>query len=50
MRVLLDECLARKLKKDLPGQEVRTVPEMVVQSILDALSRGQPGEVLYVRE
>jgi len=28
MRVLLDECLARKLKKDLPGHEVRTVPEM----------------------
>jgi predicted nuclease of predicted toxin-antitoxin system len=28
MRVLLDECLPRKLKRELPGHEVRTVPEM----------------------
>ena len=28
MRVLLDECLPRKLKQDLEGHEVRTVPEM----------------------
>ena len=28
MRVLLDECLPRKLKSDLPGHEARTVPEM----------------------
>jgi hypothetical protein len=27
MRVLLDECLPRKLKRLLPGHEVRTVPE-----------------------
>src|SRR3990172_4934863 len=27
MRVLLDECLPRKLKQDLAGHEVRTVPE-----------------------
>jgi len=27
MRILLDECLPRKLKKDLPGHEARTVPE-----------------------
>lgn len=28
MRVLLDECLPRRLKRDLEGHEVRTVPEM----------------------
>ena len=28
MRVLLDECLPRQLKRDLAGHEVRTVPEM----------------------
>ena len=28
MRVLLDECLPRRLKDDLIGHEVRTVPEM----------------------
>ena len=28
MRLLLDECLPRKLKSDLPGHEVRTAPEM----------------------
>ena len=28
MRVLLDECLPRKLKNTLPGHQVRTVPEM----------------------
>jgi hypothetical protein len=27
MRVLLDECLPRGLKKHLPGHDVRTVPE-----------------------
>jgi predicted nuclease of predicted toxin-antitoxin system len=27
MRVLLDECLPRRLKHHLPGHEVRTVPE-----------------------
>ena len=27
MRVLLDECLPRRLKRDLPGHEVLTVPE-----------------------
>ena len=27
MRVLLDECLPRQLKRDLPGHEARTVPE-----------------------
>ena len=28
MRLLLDECLPRKLKGGLPGHEVKTVPEM----------------------
>jgi predicted nuclease of predicted toxin-antitoxin system len=28
MRVLLDECLPRRLKFDLPGHDVYTVPEM----------------------
>jgi predicted nuclease of predicted toxin-antitoxin system len=28
MKVLLDECLPRKLKRDLPGHEAVTVPEM----------------------
>jgi len=27
MRVLLDECLPRRLKASLPGHEVQTVPE-----------------------
>jgi hypothetical protein len=28
VRVLLDECLPRRLKRDLVGNEARTVPEM----------------------
>ncbi len=28
MRVLLDECLPRRLKHELPEHDVRTVPEM----------------------
>ena len=28
MRVLLDECLPRRLARDLPGHEARTAPEM----------------------
>lgn len=28
MRVLLDECMPRKLRRDLEGHEVRTVPEV----------------------
>ncbi len=28
MRVLLDECVPRKLKHELKGHEVSTVPEM----------------------
>lgn len=28
MRVLLDECVPRPLRRELPGHEVRTVPEI----------------------
>lgn len=28
MRILLDECLPRRLKRDLIGHDARTVPEM----------------------
>ena len=28
MRVLLDECVPRRLKRDLPGHDARTAPEM----------------------
>lgn len=28
MRVLLDECLPRRLKRDIVGHDARTVPEM----------------------
>ena len=28
MRVLLDECLPRRLKRELVGHDVRTAPEM----------------------
>ena len=28
MRILLDECLPQRLKRDLVGHEARTVPEM----------------------
>ncbi len=27
MRVLLDECLPRRLRRELPGHDIRTVPE-----------------------
>ena len=33
MRILLDECLPRKLKRDLPGHDIVTVPEMGWASI-----------------
>lgn len=28
MRILLDECVPRRLRQNLPGHDVRTVPEM----------------------
>lgn len=41
MRLLLDECLPRRLKGGLPGHEVKTVPEMGWASVEngDLLSR-----------
>lgn len=33
MKVLLDECLPRRLRRSLPGHEVKTVPEMGWASI-----------------
>ena len=45
MRVLLDECLPRRLKFELPGHDCRTVPEMGWASIANgellALAAGQ---------
>jgi hypothetical protein len=28
MRILLDECVPRRLRRELPGHDIRTVPEM----------------------
>ncbi|OFV97489.1 MAG: hypothetical protein A3H94_00335 [Acidobacteria bacterium RIFCSPLOWO2_02_FULL_60_20] len=28
MRILLDECVPRRFRRELPGHDVRTVPEM----------------------
>ena len=28
MRILLDECVPRRLRRELPGHDVHTVPEM----------------------
>jgi hypothetical protein len=35
MRVLLDECIDRRLSRDLIGHEVRTVPQMGWSGTLD---------------
>ena len=43
MRVLLDECLPRRLKRDLPGHEVRTAPEM-------GWASKRNGELLHLAE
>src|ERR1035438_47510 len=43
MRVLLDECLPRKLKNHLPGHECCTVPEA-------ALAGKKNGELLLLAE
>ncbi len=45
MRVLLDECVDRRLAREITGHEVRTVPEMAWATIkngeLLALAMGQ---------
>ena len=43
MRVILDECLPRRLKRDLPGHEVRTAPEM-------GWASKRNGELLHLAE
>ena len=43
MRLLLDECVPKRLRLDLPGHEVRTVPEM-------GWAGKQNGELLAVAE
>lgn len=43
MRILLDECLPKRLKKDLVGHEARTVPEM-------GWASKQNGELLQLAE
>lgn len=43
MRILLDECLPRRLTRDLAGHEVRTVPEM-------GWASKQNGELLRLAE
>lgn len=39
MRLLLDECLPRKLKGGLPGHEVKTVPERLRHDLAGCWSR-----------
>jgi hypothetical protein len=43
MKVLLDECVPRKLRKSLPGHECRTVPE-------ECLAGKKNGELLILAE
>lgn len=49
MNVLLDECLPRKLKRELPGHQVTTVPEMgwagIKNGVLLRLIQGAPLDV-----
>src|SRR6266699_996327 len=50
MRILLDECVPRRLRQQLPGHDVRTVPEMgwsgKTNGELLQLMAGQAFEVL----
>ena len=43
MRILLDECVPRPLRRELPGHDVRTVPEM-------AWSGKKNGELLQLAQ
>lgn len=49
MNVLLDECLPRKLKRELPDHQVTTVPEMgwagIKNGVLLRLIQGAPLDV-----
>ena len=50
MRILLDECLPRRLKKELPGHEARSNDIDALRPILprvqEALADLQPGQIL----
>jgi hypothetical protein len=50
MRILLDECVPRRLRRELPGHDVHTVPEMAwsgkKNGELLQLMAGQTFEVL----
>jgi hypothetical protein len=55
VRILLDECLPRRLKRDLVGHEARTVPEMkrsdltpLIPDLLAMLSDVKPGRVVKI--
>jgi predicted nuclease of predicted toxin-antitoxin system len=36
MKLLLDECVPRRLKNDFPGHDVRTIEEVGLKGVLDA--------------
>ncbi len=44
MRLLLDECVPKKLKSELSGHEVSTVPEMGWAGITNGLLLGRAAE------
>ncbi len=44
MRLLLDECVPKKLKNELPGHEIFTVPEMGWAGIRNGLLLGRAAE------
>ena len=52
MRLLLDECVPKRLKRELPGHEVRTVQDMgwagIKNGALLALADGQFDTLLTV--
>jgi hypothetical protein len=57
VRILPDECLPRRLKRDLTGHDVRTVPEMgwaskengdLISKVLAVLSDVVAGHVVKV--
>lgn len=49
MKILIDECLPRKLKNELPGHEVKTVPKAISQGIaVDGTAQHQENHNLNV--
>ena len=49
MRVLLDECVPRRLRRELPGLDVSTVDLLpLMPRLLDAIRMAAPGRVLDV--